>query len=380
MVNLPEFVSFAKVRASSATVGNEVPFNRVNVAHAITASGGVKENTQQPFTDLKPELIQTTEFGLDLRLMNNKIGLDVAYYNIKSTDQFLELNAPSGSGYTTYFVNAGEIVNKGIEISLRGNLIEKDNLSWTSTINFTKNNNEIVELHDDLDKLDTGASEGFQSRIVEGGSIGDFYTYKYRRDDQGRIKMENGKPLRTPDYEYAGNAEPDFSIGWVNNFTFGDKFSAGFIINGKFGGEVFSQTESMLDGAGVSLRTGQARDNGGVDINAVDNEDGTPISKADAQLWYRAIGDRNGIGEAYVYDRTNIRLTQLSLSYNIDTASLGIPVDSASLSLIGNNLLYSAVAPFDPELAMSTNRNAQGLDNFNLPSTRTIGMNLRLTF
>ncbi|MEK9604165.1 MAG: SusC/RagA family TonB-linked outer membrane protein [Flavobacteriaceae bacterium] len=379
MINLPEFVSFAKVRASSATVGNEVPFNRVNPANTITAAGGVNRNTQKPFTDLEPELIQTTEFGLDLRLMNNKIGLDVAYYNIKSTDQFLELDAPSGSGYTTYFVNAGEIVNKGIEISLRGNLIEKDNLSWTSTINFTKNNNEIVELHDDLDKLETGASEGFRSRIVEGGSVGDFYTFKYRRDAQGRIMMENGKPLRTADYEYAGNAEPDFSIGWVNNFTFGDKFSAGFIINGKFGGEVFSQTESMLDGAGVSLRTGQARDNGGVDINGVD-ENGTAVSKADAQLWYRAIGDRNGIGEAYVYDRTNIRLTQLSLSYNIDTASLGIPVDSASLSLIGNNLLYSAEAPFDPELAMSTNRNAQGLDNFNLPSTRTIGMNLRLTF
>ena len=135
----------------------------------------------------------------------------------------------------------------------------------------------------------------------------------------------------------------------------------------------------MLDGAGVSLRTGQARDNGGVDINGVD-ENGTAVSKADAQLWYRAIGDRNGIGEAYVYDRTNIRLTQLSLSYNIDTASLGCPVDSAYLSLIGNNLLYSAEAPFDPELALSTNRNAQGLDNFNLPSTRTIVMNLRLTF
>jgi hypothetical protein len=191
--------------------------------------------------------------------------------------------------------------------------------------------------------------------------------------------MENGKPLRTPDYEYGGNAEPDFSIGWSNNFTIGDRISAGFIINGKFGGEVFSQTESMLDGAGVSLRSGIARDNGGVTVNAVD-ENGAAVSKADAQLWYRAIGDRNGIGEAYIYDRTNLRLTQMSLGYNLNAASLGIPVESATLSLIGNNLWYTAKAPFDPELAMSTNRNAQGLDNFNLPSTRTIGMNLRLTF
>jgi len=377
VLTLPEVISFAKIRASSATVGNEVPYNRINPANTITAAGGVNRNTQKPFTDLKPELIETTEFGLDLRFLNNKIGLDLALYNITSTDQFLQLAAPSGSGYTTYFVNAGEIVNKGVEISLRGNIVEKDNVSWTSTANFTKNNNEIISIHPDLNNLNTGASEGFRSQIKEGGSIGDFYTYMFRRDAQGRIMMENGAPLRTADYEYAGNAEPDFSIGWSNNFTFGDRLSAGFIINGKFGGEVFSQTESMLDGAGVSLRTGLARDNGGVTVNAVD-ENGTAVSKVDAQLWYRAIGDRNGIGEAYVYDRTNVRLTQMSIGYALNAKSLGI--EDATLSLIGNNLIYSAKAPFDPELAMSTNRNAQGLDNFNLPSTRSIGMNLRLTF
>jgi len=135
----------------------------------------------------------------------------------------------------------------------------------------------------------------------------------------------------------------------------------------------------MLDGAGVSLRSGQARDNGGVNVNAVD-ENGNAVTTVDPKAWFTAIGDRNGIGEPYVYDRTNIRLTQLSFSYNIDTSSIGIPLESATISVIGNNLLYSAEAPYDPELAMSTNRNSQGLDNFNLPSTRTFGMNLRLTF
>jgi hypothetical protein len=154
--------------------------------------------------------------------------------------------------------------------------------------------------------------------------------------------------------------------------------SVGFIINAKFGGEVFSQTESMLDGNGVSLRSGQARDVGFVAVNGVEN--GVAVSQADPKTWYQAIGDRNGTGEDYVYDRTNIRLSQMSVAYNLDPTKLGLPVDSATISLIGNNLFYSAVAPFDPEFAMSTNRNAQGLDNFNLPSTRTIGMNLRLTF
>jgi TonB-linked SusC/RagA family outer membrane protein len=380
MIELPQIISFAKIRASSASVGNEVPFNRINPANTLNAAGGVNRNTTKPFTDLKPEMIETTEFGIDLRFMNNKIGLDLAVYDITSTDQFLSLNAPSGSGYTKYFVNAGEINNKGVELSLSGKIFEKQNFTWTSILNYTKNTNEVVSIHPDLSNLSTGASEGFRSLFRPGGSIGDFETYLFRRDAQGRILMENGRPLRTADYEYAGNTDPDFAIGWSNNFTFGERFSAGFIINGKFGGEVFSQTESMLDGAGVSARTAAARDAGGVSVNAVDNTTGTAITTADAAEWYRAIGDRNGIGENYVYDRTNIRLTQLSLAYNIDTASLGIPVESASISLIGNNLLYSAEAPFDPELAMSTNRNSQGLDNFNLPSTRTFGVNLRLTF
>lgn len=378
MVSLPEIISFAKLRFSAATVGNEVPFNVTNPANTVTAAGGVSRNTTKPFTDLKPELIETTEFGLDLRFLNNKIGLDVAYYNITSTDQFLRLTAPSGSGYTYYYVNAGEIVNKGVEISLRGNIIEKDNVSWTSTLNFTKNNNEVVSIHPDLSGLSSGGGDAVQSRFVPGGSIGDMYVRKYKRDAQGRIMMEKGKPLST-DHEYVGNAEPDFSLGWANNFTFGDRITAGFIINGKFGGEVYSHTETMLNGFGVSARSGAARDAGFVSINAVD-ENGAAVSTADPKLWYTSIGDRNGIGEDYVYDRTNIRLTQLSIGYNIDTASLGIPVDSASLSLIGNNLFYTAKAPFDPELAMSTDRTNQGIDNFNLPSTRTIGVNLRLTF
>jgi hypothetical protein len=196
---------------------------------------------------------------------------------------------------------------------------------------------------------------------------------------------DKGEPLKLNDTaapeNLAGNAEPKVSVGWSNNFTFGDKLSAGFIINGKFGGKVFSKTEMMLNGSGTSLRSGLDRDNGGVPINGVDTS-GNPVTTADPAVWYsnNGIGDRNGISEPYVYDRTNIRLTQLSIAYKIDTTSLGLPVEAATLSLIGNNLLYTAKAPFDPELSMNTGRSIQGLDNFNLPSTRTFGMNLRLIF
>ena len=378
LMELPSQISFLKLRVSSANVGNEVPFNRINPTNTVNAAGGVNRNTQTPFTTLKPEMIETSEFGFDLRLFNNKLGLDVAYYDITSTDQFLSLAAPSGSGYTSYFVNAGKIVNSGIEITITNSIIDTDNFKWNSTLNITNNTNEIVEIHPDIANLGTGASEGFGSRFEVGGSIGDFYTSMYKRDAQGRIEMDSGVPLKTADPVLAGNAEPDVSLGWANNFNIGENLSVGFIINAKFGGKVFSQTESMLDGNGVSLRSGQARDAGGLTVNAV--QGGAAVTSADPALWFKAIGDRNGIGEPYIYDRTNIRLSQMSVSYNLDPSSIGLPVDSASISLIGNNLIYSAKAPFDPELAMATGRNSQGLDNFNLPSTRTIGMNLRLTF
>ena len=378
LMELPSQISFLKLRASSASVGNEVPYNRISPTNTINASGGVVRNTQTPFTNLKPEMIETFEIGLDLRLFNNKLGLDVAYYDITSSDQFLSLAAPSGSGYTSYFVNAGKIVNNGIEVTITNSIIDTANFKWNSTLNITQNTNEIVEIHPDIANLGTGASEGFQSRFQKGGSIGDFYTKMFKRDAQGRIEMVDGTPLTTATDELGGNAEPDVSLGWANNFNIGENLSVGFIINAKFGGEVFSQTESMLDGNGVSLRSGQARDAGFVAVNGV--QGGVAVSQADPKTWYQATGDRIGIGESYIYDRTNIRLSQMSIAYKLDPIKLGLPVDNATISVIGNNLFYSAVAPFDPELAMSTNRNSQGLDNFNLPSTRTIGMNLRLTF
>ena len=247
---------------------------------------------------------------------------------------------------------------------------------WNTTLNFWSNENEVVETHPDLSAISTGASEGYGSRFEAGGSIGDLFVFKFQRDGQGRIVVDdNGRPQRTAVQELVGNLNPDWSLGWVNNFNFG-KLGLSFIINGKFGGVAFSQTESLLDGAGVSQRTAEARDAGGVQIDGIQGDN--PISSADPETWFRAIGDRNGIGEAYVYDRDNIRLTQLSLSYSTDLFNGTIPVN---FSIVGQNLFFIMnEAPFDPDLAMSTTRNANSLDNFNTPATRTIGFNINVNF
>jgi TonB-linked SusC/RagA family outer membrane protein len=386
MFTLPEVISFGKFRASYTQVGNEVPFNRINPQNTITATGAIERNKVKPFTDAKPEIITSLEFGTDWRFFDNRLGFDLTYYSITSEDQFIDvplrLTEPEAEGkYTSKYINAGEITNKGVELSLSATPIRNEDMQWVTGFNFTKNTNKIVDIGPEDDKvIELGTSEGYQSKLVEGGAFNDLYVYKFLRDEQGRILFDGGQPLKTPTTELIGNLDPDWSLGWNNNISY-KRFSLGMLISGKFGGKVFSQTESMLDGAGVSQRTADARDAGGVTVNGVDQTSGTAITTVDPETWYRAIGDRNGVGEAYIYDRTNIRLSQLSLGYDIDVSGLNLPIQAATISFIGNNLFFLYKdAPFDPELAMNTGRNAQGLDNFNLPSTGTYGFNLKVNF
>ena len=129
----------------------------------------------------------------------------------------------------------------------------------------------------------------------------------------------------------------------------------------------------------LNLISADARDKEYVEVNAIQGT--TNVTQIDPKLYYTRVGGRNGIAEAYVYDRTNIRLTQLALSYDFDMKKLGLPLQAASFSLVGQNLFFLyKKAPFDPELSMSTDLKSQSLDNFNVPATRTYGFNLKVTF
>ncbi len=394
IMSMPDFVTFAKVRASNSVVNNEVPFGLIMVNDKINSvTNGVDKNTIAPFTDAKPEQLTTWELGTDWRFLDGKLGLDFTYYHISSTNQALEKEASASEqaqGYTSAYFNAGEIVNRGVEIILNASPVATNDFKWNTSFNFSKNTNEVKELYpdDETKYIDFGTSEGYVARVFTGGSIGDMYGYKFQRNENGQIILDeqSGTPIKRPSeitYEtkeqaYMGNLEPDFSLGWANNVNY-KQFSLNFLINAKIGGKCFSQTESILDSYGVSQRTADARDNGGVEINAIQGT--TAVTSIDPKDYYTKVGGRNGIAEAYVYDRTNIRLAQLSLSYDFDVKELGWPIKEASLSLVGQNLFFIyKEAPFDPELTMSTDLKSQSLDNFNVPATRTYGFNLKITF
>jgi TonB-linked SusC/RagA family outer membrane protein len=387
MVKLPEVISYLKVRASHSETGNEVPFNVVNPWNSIGGAGGpsgiggINRNTQVPFTNLKAEIITSDEVGTEIKFFKGRLGFDFTYYTAVSTNQFLSLAAPSGSGYSSYYVNAGKIVNKGFEVIIDAEPIRTNNLKWRTAINLSQNKNEIVELIASNPNYQVGGDdEGFASIIKAGGSFNDLYIYKFNKNDAGQIILDaKGVPTKAATQVKVGNVNPNLIAGWNNNITYKDFFLSA-LINGKFGGVAFSKTEAFLDSYGASQRTADARANATMPINAVSST-GTAVTSIDPAIYYSAIGDRNKIMEPYVFSRTNVRLGQLALGYNLKIKNAKLPIKDASLSLVGRNLFFLFKdAPFDPEQSMSTGNGMQSNDVFSMPSTRSIGFNLKLTF
>lgn len=388
MVKLPEVISFAKLRASASRTANEVPFNVVNPWNSIggagtpTGIGGISRNTQVPFTTLKPEEITSTELGTEWRFFNGRAGLEFTYYKDISKNQFLTLTAPSGSGYTSYYVNAGKITNQGFELTVDAEPVKTTNFGWKSSVNLSQNKNKINELiASNPDYQVGGDDEGFAAVIKAGGSFNDVYIYKFAKNAAGQIILDDkGVPTKAAKQEMVGNANPDFILGWNNTVTFKD-FYISALVNGKFGGVAFSKTEAFLDSYGVSKRTGDVRDAGAtMPINAVSST-GTAVTSIDPVVYYNSVGDRNRIMEPYIFSRTNVRLAQLVIGYNLNVKKLKLPVKDASISLIGRNLFFFyKKAPYDPEQSMSTGNSMQSNEVFSMPATRTYGINLKVTF
>ncbi len=387
MFRLPEVISFAKIRGSYSQTANEVPFNVVNPWNTIGGTGtpsgigGINRNTQVPFTNLKPEMITGTEIGAEFRFFNGRAGFEFTYYSDISKNQFLTLSAPSGSGYTSYYVNAGKITNKGFELTLDFVPVETTNASWRSSINLSHNKNKIVELiPTNPDYQVGGDDEGFASIIRAGGSFNDIWIYKFAKSDAGQIILDSkGVPTKAAKQVKVGNANPDIVLGWSNTFTFKNIYVSA-LVNGKFGGKAFSKTEAFLDAYGVSKRTGDIRSAGEtMPINAIQGT--TPVTSIDPYIYYGAVGDRNRIMEPYIFSRTNVRLAQLVIGYNLNMQKLGLPVKAASISLIGRNLFFFyKKAPYDPEQSMSTSNSMQSNEVFSMPATRTLGFNIKLNF
>lgn len=386
MTTLPDWINFGKVRGTFAQVGNDIASFVTSPRSTVVGGGTVTAPIvgPRPGESLKPELKSEFEFGTEWRMFNNRLGFEVSYYNSETKNQYIQVPAPSTNpyGYTFYGINAGSIENKGFEVVLTGKIIAGDKFSWDSTINYSQNKNKVKEIPDELGgtiPLTPVNNINYRYALTEGRPFGVIEGKTIRKNDKGEILLDDkGNPSASGDFVEVGNANPDFMLGWSNTFKIGS-FTANILIDGRFGGDVMSITESMNDFYGVSKRTGDARNAGGVPVNAV-MPDGTKVTSVDAQKYYNGVGGLNGATAEYVYDATNVTVREVSIGYTFNKKVLPF-INSATVSLIARNLFFIYKdAPFDPNIALSTGQGLQGVDIYGLPSTRSIGLNLNVTF
>lgn len=386
-LKLPKWLSYGKLRASWSKVGNDLPIFTSNTKPGINdligAGGSIITYSGAPLGHLKPEMSTSWEFGTEWKFFNYRADIDITYYKTNTENQLFTLPTSAGAPYKFHIVNAGNIENKGVEITMGVVPVLSNDFYWKTQFNFSRNRNKVIELHPDLNIFiygDEGFSSSYSMRLLEGGSFGDIYGKAFERDEKGNIVIEinsEGNPIPSVIGEgntiKVGNCSPDFLLGWNNSLRY-KGITVYFLIDGRFGGEVLSQTEAELDQRGVSKRTGEARDLGYVNVS------GTHIDPKD---FYTAISGRNGCTEYYMFDATNIRLRELSVGYSLPKKILRKSniFEDVELSLIGRNLFFfKKKAPFDPDAILSIRNDNQGIDVFGLPSTRSFGFNVKFVF
>lgn len=384
MVQMPEFISYMKVRASYSSVGSAIPRNLSIPTFPYDSQGNNwTNNTYMPIFELKPERTGSWEAGLSTKFWNNRLSLDVTWYKSNTKNQTFNIPISPSSGYTSMYVQTGNVENQGVEIS-----VGADNkfgaFQWNSTFTASYNKNEIKQLIEDnkffdpqgnpvsMDYISQGGIGAVEFRLTEGGSMGDLYTKtKLKRNEDGSIFLnDNGQPILENELQKAGSVLPKWNLGFRNDFYWKD-FNLGFLISARLGGIVASSTQSVLDGHGVSKTTADARDNGLV-------IDGQKIGNI--QGYYEAIGSPSGLMSDYIYKADNVRLQELTFGYNLPSRWFN-NIMKVNVSFVGRNLwMIHNKAPFDPESTASTGTFFQGIDYFMQPSTRNLGFSIRVQF
>jgi hypothetical protein len=377
----PKILDFSKLRFSYSQVGNDMPWGVINPTDNLRTTGDIQVNRTTFDPDLKPEESTATELGLDVRLFGGRLGLDVAWYSTTTKNQRFRKQQSNADGEGgEIWINAGEIENKGFEVSIDFKPIQMDDFDWTGWVNFSTNENEVISLPDNYkDEGFTIAGGEYDIKLYEGGKFGDMYAEVFKRDDKGNIVVdETGKPIKDEKKQKIGNVSADFRFSIRNEFVY-KGISLAFLIDGRLGGQVISYTQNQISARGVSKESAQARDNGGIHLPSVYTDGALYNQVLKAEDWYTSAPT----GETGLYDADNIRLRELSLGYIFPKSILNYTkvINSAKVSFVARNLFFLMVdAPYDPETVISTTSNGLIGDIFGLPMQRTYGITLNLGF
>lgn len=386
MVTLPTAISFVKLRGTYAQTGNDASPYLLNQTYTFNAGGPngyISRDNVKPFPSLKPELTTSLEAGLQMKFFGDRIGFDLGYYTSDSKNQLFRVSIPPASGWAQEYINAGLVRNSGIELTFNATPLRLDKLRWDIDLNYSANKNKLIELTPDLKTYNLAGDFMNSVRAIEGRPLGELYSRGYERNAEGQVKVDKfGLPLVTPGLNaYMGNSRPTWIGGISNRVSYGS-FSLNFLISARIGGVVSSFTNAIIYADGIPEKTLEGRESY---IFPGVLEDGSPnnIATTSEKYWLKVGGRNAPAGEVFTYSASNIRLREVTLSYALPrTLMEKSPFEGASLSLVGRNLFFlmNKADGFDPELTAGSQNTTVGLESFSLPSTRTIGVNLSLSF
>lgn len=388
LFNLPQQISFAKFRLGAAQVGNDTdPYNTRKYYNPSDFPGSAEVPGTLYNIDLKPEISSSIEAGLDVRFFDGRLGIDLTGYNNLTRNQILNTPLDPTAGYSGAFVNGGKVRNRGLELLLSGTPIKSKSFSWSTFITWSRNWNKVLELTEGFGNDQTIGIGGNATLIARvGGTTGDIYGFGFKRAPDGQIVyLPSGLPARPEEIQYIGNAYADWKGGIRNEFSYKNwRFS--FLVDGQYGGIVYSQTHHKMTEQGKLKHTLKGREeNFIIGDGVVLDADGkyVPNTKqvipADfyADYWRRANVESNS------FDASYLKLREARLEYSFPQKMLRKSfLQNVSLALYGRDLFMLTSFPmFDPETAaLNGNTILPGIEMGQMPSQRTIGANITLKF
>jgi TonB-linked SusC/RagA family outer membrane protein len=404
LIDLP-WLNFGKFRIGYAEVALDAPAYSVLNAFEGAASMGSAAMFFMPDTSNNPELKNETtnefEVGLELNMFNNRLGLDLSYYDKSTTDQIVSAQVSTATGYNFKYVNAGEMTNKGVELALFGSPVKNKDFEWNVNVNWAKNKNEVVSLNGDVKNLliYSAWSTAINARVGE--EYGTITGTDYQYVNGKKVVGADGKYLRTSSsQEIIGNIQPDWTGGISNNFRY-KNFSFGFLIDIQKGGDIVSYDMGFGNATGLYKETAglnelgnpkrnSIADGGGILLDGV-NADGSPnTTRADASTYLTPYGYYGGSSEtgtyaadkALVFDASYVKLREVTFNYQLPKSLISkIKMTEVTVGVFGRNLwIIDKNLPYgDPEYTSSSG-NLQGIQNASLPSTKEYGFNVKVKF
>lgn len=414
LLDSKRILPYGKIRLSWAQVGSDTDpyqlglvYGKSNLSYPGYTIGYINNNTI-PNKELKPTITNSFETGIELKFLKNRMGLDVTYYTQISENQIMSMATSWTSGYNYRLINAGEIENKGIEISLNTRPVQRGDFSWDVNLNFSRNSNIVKELVDDIDmiELEKAAWLDVQVAAMVGENFGSIVGPDFKRNDKGQILIDpnTGLPQYDKSNHILGNASWDWTGGLGTNLSY-KNLSLWALFDVKVGGDLYSMSARAAYESGKALETLEGREawykseeerqaagiqkgdnweptGGFIAPGVIDNGDGSyrpnDIYINPEDYWMSV--SRNA-PSMFIYDNTYVKCREMTLTYNVPTARLGNTVKGLSLSLVARNpfIIYKNIPNIDPD-SNYNNTTGMGLEYGSLPSRRSYGFNINVKF